>query len=198
MVIISIMQIRINAKNFQLTPSLKTYVEQKFGALSRYAKNVTEMHVVLEVSKKHHSGDVHRAEAMIYVPRDLLRAEAMAQDIHAAIDLIVPKLKLQLEKYKSKRSARLIRKAKKIQESVFSLGGILGKKEERAPKYAIVRRKRFTIDKPMTEEEAIEQMNLIGHDFFLFYSADSERWSAVYRRKDGNYGLIEPETIIGK
>jgi putative sigma-54 modulation protein len=182
------MKIVIKGTNTELTPSLKEYVYEKVGRLERYLKRVVEADVELEVDRKHRSGEIFRAEVMLFVPRDVLRATEQATDMYAAIDLVMPKLKRQIEKYKDKIKHKRERQPRSFWAELF-------KSEEEAAVPArprIVKRKRFSFTEPMSEEEAIQQMNLIGHDFFLFNNAETKRMSVVYKREDGDYGLIEP------
>ncbi len=185
------MKIVIKGTNTELTPSLKEYVYEKVGQLEKYIKRVVEADVELEVYKKHNSGENFRAEVMLFVPKDVLRASEQATDMYAAIDLVMPKLKKQIEKYKAK-----IQHKHQRQSRSFSWGELFGtpKPEEEEPvQPRIVKRKQFSMTDPISEAEAIRQMNLIGHDFFLFHNADTDRMSVVYKRDDGDYGLIEPK-----
>ncbi|MFC1721804.1 ribosome hibernation-promoting factor, HPF/YfiA family [Patescibacteria group bacterium] len=188
------MKIVIKGTNTDLTPSLKEYVYEKVGSLEKFFKRVVEVNVELEVDRKHKSGEIYRAEVMMFVPRDVLRAEEKATDMYAAIDLVIPKLAKQLEKYKGKIKGKHIKKARFMAiRDWFSPGRDLKELAEEADQPRIVKRKRFSLTKPMTEAEAIRQMNLIGHDFFLFNNAQTNRMSVVYKREDKNYGIIEPE-----
>ncbi len=188
------MKIVIKGKNTELTPSLKEYVYEKVGALEKYFKRVVEVNVELEVDRKHKSGEIYRAEVMMFVPRDILRAEEKATDMYAAVDLVMPKLKKQIEKYKGKIRDKHVKKARfwAIRDW-FNPRAEVSAANETVEKPRIVKRKRFSLTKPMTEDEAIRQMNLIGHDFFLFNNAQTNRMSVVYKREDDDYGLIEPE-----
>ncbi|HBY01241.1 MAG TPA: ribosome-associated translation inhibitor RaiA [Rikenellaceae bacterium] len=183
------MKIVIKGTNCDLTPSIKEYVYEKVGALQKVIRKVLEAQVELEVSKRQKSGEIYRAEIMLFVPRDLLRATEEATDMYAAIDLVIPKIRRQIEKYKGKLRDRNIKKARK-----FSFADLLNFSpvpKEQEP--LIVKRKKFSMSKPMYEEEAIRQMELLGHDFFVFINADSDKISVVYKRDDGDYGVIEAE-----
>ncbi len=185
------MKIVIKGTNTDLSPSLKEYVFEKVGQLEKYIKRVVEADVELEVDKKHRTGEIFRAEVMLYVPRDVLRASEQATDMYAAIDLVMPKLKKQIEKYKAK-----VQHKHQRQSRCFSWRELFGPppSEEREPAQPkIVKRKQFSMTDPITEDEAIRQMNLIGHDFYLFNNIDTKRMSVVYKRDDGDYGLIEPK-----
>ncbi len=189
------MEIKIQAANFELTESLKTYIQAKIGSLDQYLADnkVLETHVEMEVDKSQQTGEIYRAEVMIYVPKDMLRAEEQAHDMHVAIDHCREKLQVQIEKYKAKTRDKKIREQRKNKTFLRGFASVFMResKEQENPK--IVKRKRFSNIKPTTEDEAIEQMKLIGHDCFLFYNAQSERYAVIYKRDDGNYGLIEPK-----
>jgi putative sigma-54 modulation protein len=123
-----------------------------------------------------------------HVRGTILRAEERTTDIFAAVDAVVDKMYRQIERYKGKR-----RRRGDIQEE--ELGGYETAVELEESEFAtgrLVRRKQFSVE-PMHEEEAIEQMELLGHDFYVFFNADTEAVNVVYRRRDGDYGLLEPE-----
>lgn len=173
------MQIVVKGKNIAVTPALRRYAEKKLGKLSRYFNSIPEATVTLSVEKNRHIVEVT-------VPLNggmLLRGEEETPDMYASIDLVVEKLERQIEKYKT-RLARQIKAG-----SVLDLAPTPEQEEDEEPK--IVRTKRFAM-KPMQVEEAILQMNLLGHDFFVFSNAETGEVNVVYRRRDGNYGLIEP------
>lgn len=185
------MKIEIKGTNTDLSPSLKEYVYEKVGSLDKFFKRIVETRVELEVGGKHRSGEIYRAEVTVFVPRDILRAEEKATDMYAAIDLVMPKIKKQLAKYKGKMKHKHVRQARfaAIKDWFHPTHDVVTPAE--SPR--IVKRKRFSLTKPMSEAEAINQMNLIGHDFFLFNNSQTNRMSVVYKRDDGNYGIIEPE-----
>ena len=178
------MRIVVKGKNIALTPALHRYVEKKIGKISRYFDNVIEATATLSVEKERHIVEVT-------VPLNggmILRAEEETFDMYASIDLVVEKLERQIEKYKTKL-------AKKMKDSsLLDLVQPQGADDEAYgddSEPRIVRTKRFAM-KPMPADEAVLQMNLLGHDFFVFSNAETDEVNVVYRRKDGNYGLIEP------
>lgn len=170
------MQITIRGKNVAVTPALNDYVEEKVGRLSRYLENISEAVVALSVVK-----DEHIVEVTVFVNGSgiILRGEESNDDMYASIDLVVEKVERQIRKYKTRLSKKSL-----IRPDVPAL--------ENDQPAKLVKTKRFAI-KPMDPEEAVMQMNLIGHDFFVFFNADTEEVNVVYKRKDGNFGLIEPE-----
>ena len=173
-------EIAVRGKNFQVSPALRQYVEKRVGKLEKLlGDSVEEAQVTLSVEK-----DRHKVEVTIPIGGLLLRGEEETGDMYASVDMVVEKLDRQVEKYKT----RLSRQFK----------GRPGIEPPAAPetvpeeKQQLIRTKRFAV-KPMPVEEAIMQMNLIGHSFFVFSNAETEQVNVVYRRRDGNYGLIEPE-----
>lgn len=173
------MNINVRGKNVQVTPALKEHVERRIGKLGRFFDTNQEAQVTLSVEKER-----HKVEVTMPLNGYLLRGEEETGDMYASIDLVIDKLEKQIEKYKT-RVSRKIRDA-----SIREMIPATEITEEEEPQ--LVRTKRFAL-KPMPVEEAIMQMNLIGHNFFVFSNADTEEVNVVYKRKDGNYGLIEPE-----
>jgi len=170
----------ISGKHMEVTNALKDYVRKKIGKLEKYFKDITEVQVTLSVEK-----DRHIVEVTILVNGIILRGEEETGDMYASIDMVVDKLEKQIEKYKTKLYKKY-RKSFRFND----VETVSQKEENDEPK--IVKTKRFAI-KPMSVEEAVLQMDLLGHDFFVFTNAKTDEVNVVYRRKDGNYGLIEPE-----
>lgn len=171
--------ITVRGKNIDITPALKDYVEKRVGKITKYFDTLGEITVVLTVAKGRHI-----VEVTVPVNGMLLRGEESTTDMYASIDLVIEKLERQIEKYKTKI-------ARKLRSGVFKDVPTETRDHER-DEFEVVKIKRFAI-KPMTTEEAITQMNLINHDFFVFTNAETEDVNVIYRRKDGGYGLIEPE-----
>ncbi len=177
------MNINVRGKNMEVSSALQEYVEKRMGKLEKYFDSQIEVQVTMSIIK----GD-HIVEATISIDGLLLRAEEASQDIYASIDLVVDKLERQMHKYKTKINRKLRQSGiKDLTEQVVQTQPT---EEESEP--VVVRTKRFAM-KPMPVEEAILQMNLLGHSFFVFANADTDEINVLYRRKDGNYGLIEPE-----
>lgn len=179
------MNIMIRGEHIEVTPALRDYVEKKVGRVERYfdLEGTNDIHVTLKVLK-----DVHTVEVTIPLPGLLLRAEDHSDDMYASIDSVVDKLERQIRKHKTKVNRRYRDEGLR---SLFveSAGGNNFEEEE---DLQIVRTKSFRL-KPMNAEEAILQMNLLGHNFFVFSNSDTDDVSVVYKRKDGRYGLIEPQ-----
>lgn len=173
------MNIIFKGKNIEVTPALKEHAEKKLGRLNRIM-DVDTITVTMIIEKGR-----QKAEVSMMVKGYILRGEDSAQDMYAAIDSVVDKLEKQLVKYKEK----LQRKTKKDKEKLATMPVEIG---EEGPD-ELVRTKRFFI-KPMTVDEAIMQMNMIGHSFFVFANSENrEEINVVYVRNDGKYGLIIPE-----
>lgn len=171
------MKVQVRGKNIQVTPTLREYVEKRLGKLDRFLDNLGEAQATLVVE-----GDAQKIEVTIPVNGMLLRGEEATGDMYSSIDLVVEKIERQISRYKGK----LNRRAGKILHEVAVPDD---KFEDETPK--IIKTKRFAI-KPMPLDEAIMQMNMLGHDFFVFSDAETEQVNVIYKRKDGNYGLIEP------
>lgn len=176
------MQVQVRGRNMEVTNALKEYVEKRVGKLGKYLDGITEAQVTLTVEK-----GSHRVEVTIPINSMLVRGEEATQDMYASIDLVVDKLEKQIRKYKGKLFKRL---GKAAGEAAGDAAPAVNLNQEDSPQ--VVRTKRFAI-KPMSLDEAILQMNLLGHSFFVFTNAETEQVNVLYRRKDGNYGLIEPE-----
>jgi putative sigma-54 modulation protein len=180
-------QILVNTSEMEMTPHLKDYVEKKINKLSRFAENLDEARVELKYDRAVRSAkDKHVAQLTIRGRNLLLRAEERSDDIYTSVDAALDKLHRRLEKYKGKREHA------RVESGVAKL--VPEGSEELAPagESAIVRRKRFALE-PMSESEAIDQMNLLGHEeFFVFQNVDSGNVSVIYKRRDGTYGILEP------
>ena len=183
----------IHGDNLTITDALRNYIEDKIGKLERYFNNVPN--AVAHVKVKTYSNSATKIEVTIPLKDVTLRAEERHDDLYAGIDLITGKLERQVRKYKT----RVNRKHRdrgdqevfvaEVQEA--SPGEVSGAEESVSDsEIEIIRSKQFSL-KPMDSEEAVLQMNLLGHDFFIFTDRETDGTSIVYRRKDGKYGLIE-------
>jgi len=177
------MAIIVRGKNIDITPALKDYVEKRIGKVTKYFDHLGEITAVLTVQKGRHI-----VEVTVPVNGMLLRGEEATADMYTSIDLVIEKLERQIEKYKT-------RIARKFRTNGGFKGELVASRapdDEATEELQVVKTKRFAV-KPMAVEEALLQMNLIHHDFYVFTNADTEEVNVLYRRKDGNYGLIEPE-----
>lgn len=172
------MKVQVRGRNMEVTAALKDYVEKRLGKLDKYMENLGEAQVTMAVEK-----ETHRIEVTIPINGMILRGEESTGDMYASIDQVVEKLEKQIEKYKG----RIIRRFGK--PTGDNRTHVLADDDNDGPE--VVRTKKFAF-KPMAVEEAVLQMNLLGHSFFVFANAETEQVNVVYKRKDGNYGLIEP------
>lgn len=183
------MQVQIRSKDLNLTDAQKDYVQSKVDKLANYAERIrdesSEIRVEIEQSKSKNLDEKYVCQITMFVPGAVLRAETKESTVEAVADSTEQKLITQIERYKSKQNRRN-KSGKWIPSS--TLEEVI---EDELPQ--IMRRKRYSNNTPMTEDEAIEQMELIGHDFFLFNNAETERFCVVYKREDESYGLIEPK-----
>lgn len=175
------MKVIVRGRNIQVTDALKEYAEKRVSKLERFLDNFGDAQVLLTVENQS-----HRIEVTIPVNGMILRGEETTGDMYTSVDLVVEKLERQVEKHKGK----LIRRRTQGEQKTATAAKLAGDKDDGEP--TIVRTKRFQV-KPMPVDEAILQMNLLGHSFFVFPNAETERINVLYKRKDGNYGLIEPE-----
>ena len=181
------MQFLITGKNLDVSDAMKAYISRKFEKLDRYLPAIDEIRVELTKEPTKSAQDRHVCQVTVRSVRGgaILRAEERAADVRDAIDAVIEKMYRQLVRYKGKRWERVREPAMQTAAPAEA-----EEEEEEAPR-AIVRRKQFVVN-PMDEEEAIEQMELLGHDFFVFYNPDTAGINVVYRRKDGQYGLLQP------
>ncbi|NLU51021.1 MAG: ribosome-associated translation inhibitor RaiA [Syntrophomonadaceae bacterium] len=178
------MRIEVRGKNIELTGALRDYVGKRLSKLERFIDDAREAQVTLSVE-----GESHRVEVTIPLNGIILRGEETTDDMYSSIDLVIDKLEKQIDKYKTKIYRRY--RGVGLKKGAVDPTVLKEEKEKEEP-VKVLRTKRFAL-KPMDVEEAVMQMNLLGHSFFVFFNADSNEVNVVYRRKDGNYGLIEPE-----
>lgn len=176
------MQLQVKGRNVEVTDAIHAYAERKLGKLAKQLADPARVELELTVERNPSIAASHVAEATIWTKGPVLRAREASSDMKAAIDQLTEKLERQVLRYRAKRRHEHER----------------GAQPEPAPaavppeeEAVIVKTKQFALN-PMTPEEAIVQLELIGHDFFVFRNADSGEINVVYRRRDGQYGLIEP------
>jgi putative sigma-54 modulation protein len=186
------MDISISVHNMDLTPRLQEYVERKAGRLDRYMPHLNGVQVDLTSQNSRSAEDRQIAQITVRDDRGtILRAEERDSDVFAAIDAVVDKLYRQIKRYRGKqiRNRRNGADETAIVEAIEELE--LEDTDEESLEGSIVRRKRFHL-RPMLADEAIEQMELLGHDFFVFYNTEEQGVNVLYRRREGDYGLIQP------
>ena len=174
------MKFVIIGRNIEVTPGLKSAVEDKLGKLEKYFNEDTEIHVALSVEKER-----QKIEVTIPVKGSIIRSEQVSSDMYVSIDLVEEIIERQLKKYKNKI-------IEKQQDAVSFSKMYVENDYADDEEIKIIRSKKFEI-KPMYPEDACVQMELLGHNFYVFRNADSDNINVVYKRKDNAYGLIETE-----
>lgn len=190
------MQLVLKGKNFVISDRIREYVEKKIGKLDRYLPDINEARVEITQEKTKSVKDRNIVQVTLRANGTILRAEERSEAIYASIDAAADKIHRQIVRYKGKRIDRWHGQNNKQRQAAQELMpelseetlATLQEEEDRS----VVRVKRFLVD-PMTEEEAIEQMELLQHNFFVFYNPDAGRINVVYRRADNNYGILDPE-----
>lgn len=170
------MNIIVNGRHLEVTPALRQYAEEKIGRFTKYVSTISEAVVTVSVEKHR-----QKAEVLLKVNGYMIQAEGATSDVYSAIDEVVEKLEKQVVKYKEKLTNH--RKGEKKVPSTTAT--------EQVREGRIIKHKKHDM-KPMMPDDAVEQMDMLGKDFFVFTNLASGEMNVVYLRKDGNYGLIEP------
>jgi len=191
------MQLVLKGKNFVISDRIRSYVEKKVGRLDRYLPDINETRVEITQEKTKSAKDRKVVQITLRANGAILRAEERSDAIYACIDSVVDKIHRQIVRYKGKRIDRWQGQRNKdryelnemeMPEIDSDILDTIAEEDQRE----IVRTKRFTVY-PMNEDEAVEQMELLGHDFFVFFNANLGRLNVLYRRSDNNYGLLDPQ-----
>ena len=178
------MRLQVKGRNLEVSDSIRSYAQEKLGKLERQLHDPTRVELELAVERNPSIAENQIAEATIWTKGPVLRAKESSQDMKASIDQLVDKLERQVTRYREKRQRKSSRRDGALVEDV---PGVPVETEG-----GIVKTKHFP-DKPMTPEEAVLQLELVGHDFFVFRNADTGEVNVVYKRRDGAFGLIEPQ-----
>ncbi len=182
------LQFNIRGENIEVTPAIRDHIEKKVEKIERYftdGANATAM-----VNLKSYNHNQTKVEVTIPMKNLTLRAEERHEDMYAAIDLIVSKLERQIRKYKTKVNRKFRDRDGMGVSFAVAENDTRQQNDSEEEDFTIVRTKQFEL-KPMDEEEAVLQMNMLGHSFFVFTDAETNETNIVYKRKDGSYGLIE-------
>jgi putative sigma-54 modulation protein len=179
------MRLQVKGRNLEVSDQIRQYAEDKLAKLDRLVKDPTRVELELAVEKNPSISDNHIAEATVWTKGPVLRAREASEDMKASIDQLVDKLERQVKRYREKRRPR---KHDRPEGAMPELPPLELSEEG----HAIVKSKQFAF-KPMAPDEAVLQLELVGHDFFVFRNAESDEINVVYRRRDGAYGLIEPQ-----
>jgi len=181
------MRLQVKGKNVEVSDSIRRYAEDKLSKLDRQLHALTQVELELRVERNPSIPENQIAEATVFTKGPTLRAREASTDMKASIDQLTDKLLRQVEQYRAKRS----RKQQQVRANEISPGGPMSiPDDDVGPR--IVKTKQFAV-KPMSAEEAALQLELVGHDFFVFRSDESGDVNVLYRRRDGGYGLIEPQ-----
>lgn len=194
------MDVQIKTKNIRLTDALETYIQRKYQKLEKVNVRVIDAKIEVRSDRKKTGGEHYVVQLTLATPDNILRAEESNADLHTAIDLAIDRMERQIRRFRDKQVFQR-RRQKALSHSVVEqpltpehapelpLDGV---DDDEPSVETLVRRKRFKLQ-PMDEDEAIEQMELLGHDFFVFFNPDEAQINVLYRRRDGQYGLILPE-----
>ena len=175
------MKIKITGRNIELTEGLKAAVEEKLSKLDKYFTEDTQANVTLSVEKER-----QKIEVTIPVKGNIIRSEQVSNDMYVSIDLVEEVIERQMKKYRNKLVAR------QQEPGEFFAEEFISKAEDEEEEINIIRSKKFGM-KPMYPEDACVQMELLGHNFFVFRNAETDEVNVVYKRRGNTYGLIEPE-----
>ena len=190
----------VRGENIEVTPAIRDYVESKVGKIEKYFDEVPEANA--HVNLKVYSDRQGKAEVTIPLPNIVLRAEETSPDLYGSIDLVSDKLERQMRKYKTKVNRKFRRQTAELPDAISpdlveetsELDEELSSGTDEESDIRIVRTKRFDL-KPMNAEEAVLQMEMLGHNFFVYLDGETESTNIVYKRDDGDYGLIETDEI---
>lgn len=191
------MELIVHGRNVEVTDWIHEYVAKKVGKLERYMPQATDVRAELTHSPTRSADDRYTAQLTMWANGQILRTEESTGDIFASIDASVDKMYGQIRRFKGRRFESR-RRASAAASAEAELAALTVpeelESEEEATHGQILRRKEFVLQ-PMGEDEAIEQMELLGHDFYVFLNPDSRSVNVIYRRRDGNYGLLLPHIV---
>lgn len=182
--------IKISSRNFTITPAIKKYIYEKLNHLKRFEKYIKD--ISIEITNNKGESNHITYEININVPKDLIRIEEKGNDLYAVIDSVDSKVKNKIEKVKDKLTSKDI-----ISQKDLNIDEEKNESDSFDSNYPaqITKRVTYSDNRPLHEDEAIHQMEVLNHNFFLFKNIDTNKYSVVYKRDDDTYGLIEPETV---
>lgn len=194
------MDVQIKTHNLKLNDATREYIEKRVGKLDKVNERITDAKFELREEPHHNPTQKFVAQFTIATKRAVLRAEERNSDITTAVDLVTDKMARQIYRFHERRKKRDRRSAiglgelaaDQISPELLASEAIPSELDDEEDEGQVVRTKRFNV-LPMDTAEAIEQMELLGHDFFVFYNPDTSRMSVLYRRQDGGFGVLEPE-----
>lgn len=192
------MKLVIHGKNIEITDAIREYVHQKIEkAVNHYQHLTTEVDVHLSVARNPRINTKQTAEVTIYVNGSVIRAEESSENLYASIDLVADKIARQLRKYKERRQDKLHPQSKPNEEVAAQpvISDLIGDRTPELPS-EVVRTKYFAMP-PMTVNAALEQLQLVDHDFYMFRNAETGEINVIYERNHGGYGVIQPRNANG-
>lgn len=186
------MNMQVTGKNVDLTEPLKAYAEEKVGKIRKYFDTVMDVHVILSVEKHRHIAEVN-----ILVNGINISADSTTEDLYASIDTVADKVERQVRRYKEKIKRHKPRQSEREQDltvrsNIIPAESFHDEIEQESNEPQIIRSRSIKV-KPMNLEEAAMQMELINDNFLVFRNAETDQLNVIYTRRDGNYGLVEPE-----
>jgi putative sigma-54 modulation protein len=188
------MQLLVHGRNVEITDWIREYVNKKVGRLERYLNQVTDARIELSHNATRAATDRFTAQLTIWSNGHVLRAEESTADILVSVDAAVEKMSQQIRRFKGRHFQNRRRQSAAVSAEAQLAATTVAEEdelEEGEEVGKIVRRKEFILQ-PLDEEEAVTQMGLLGHDFFVYYDVSAKAVNVVYRRRDGQYGLLQP------
>jgi putative sigma-54 modulation protein len=186
------MQLLVHGRNIEVTDWIREYINKKIGRLDRYLNNVSDARIELSHNATRAADDRFTAQLTIWSNGHILRAEEATSDILVSIDATVEKMSRQIRRFKGRHYQNRRRQSAAVSaETQLAATMVAEADEDEEEVGTIIRRKEFILQ-PLDEEEAVEQMGLLGHDFFVYYDVEAKAINVVYRRRDGQYGLLQP------
>lgn len=187
------MKVAIHGHGVEVTGTLRSHAEKKLSKILKYFTNIQKIDIELEFRPIHETSQSHVAQITVAAKGTLLRAEERSADMYSSIDMAFHRLEQQIKKYKEKRISTHRRERKKEKEALIKQNEM----NRAHPAAAFdgsprIRVKHFPV-KPVSPEEAVQRMEMVGHDFYVFRNSDTDQVNVVYRRRNGQFGLIEPE-----
>lgn len=190
------MNLILNSRNVEITGRIKEYAEKRISKIERQLPEINEVRAELTKTNTRSDADRYTYQITLWANKNILRAEESSGDIFASIDAVTDKLSRQVEKVEGRRKKKKRASLAAQTEAILSIAAAdVNLEEDQYEDFQfgeLLRRKQFKME-PMSEEDALEQLELLGHDFYMFFNAETQDMNVLYRRKDGNYGLIEPE-----
>lgn len=188
------MQLIVQGRNVEVNDRIREYVEKKVGKLDRYLSQVGEGRVEITHNATRSADDRYTVQITLWANGQILRAEESTGDVLASIDASADKMYRQMRRFKGRKfhGKRRAAQAQAANAEAAMIETMVDEDVDEEEVGTIVRRKEFILE-PMTEEDAMEQMDLLGHDFFVYYDLDARGVNVLYRRRDGQYGLLQPK-----